>query len=184
MRGRRTFGVLLSFLATGWLAGHWNELPRADAIHLDGTVLAFAVRPGVSYGFDGRVVAGYLLHRRGHHGLQESSRSIGGSLSRAMLRKTLLTVEIALTVVLLVSAGLLFKSFLHLRTANLGCATDHVLTMSYGLPDKQYDTRAKVIAFHQSLLERVRRLPGVIAAGLVSTPAGRRLRRRLRLYLS
>ena len=84
--------------------------------------------------------------------LQESSRSIGGSLSRATLRKTLLTAEIALTVILLVSAGLLFKSFLHLRTANLGCATDHVLTMKYGLPEKQYDTREKVIAFHESLL--------------------------------
>jgi predicted permease len=72
-------------------------------------------------------------------------------------------------VILLVSAGLLFKSFLHLRTANLGCATDHVLTMRYGLPEKQYDTREKVIAFHESLLQRVRRLPGVSAAGLVST---------------
>jgi predicted permease len=81
-------------------------------------------------------------------------------------------VEIALTVILLVSAGLLFKSFLHLRTANLGCATDHVLTMRYGLPEKQYDTREKVIAFHQSFLERVRRLPGVSAAGLVSRAPG------------
>ena len=70
--------------------------------------------------------------------LQESSRSVGGSLSRATLRKTLLTGEIALTVTLLVSAGLLFKSFLHLRTSDLGCATDHVLTMKYGLPEKQY----------------------------------------------
>jgi predicted permease len=168
-----TLGVLLSFAATRWLADHWNDLPRADAIHLDGTVLAFAV----GLVFLTALLAGLLpaISSTGagiFAGLQESSRSIGGSLSRAMLRKTLLTVEIALTVILLVSAGLLFKSFLHLRTANLGCATDHVLTMRYGLPDKQYDTREKVIAFHQSLLERVRRLPGVIAAGLVSTPPG------------
>jgi predicted permease len=104
--------------------------------------------------------------------LQESSRSIGGSASRASLRKILLIAEIALTVILLVSAGLLFKSFLHLRTSDLGCATDRVLTIKYGLPEKQYDTRDKVIAFHESLLERVRRLPGVRAAGLVSTPPG------------
>ena len=44
--------------------------------------------------------------------------------------------------------------------------------MNYGLPEKQYDTREKVIAFHQSILERVRRLPGVRAAGLVSTAPG------------
>jgi predicted permease len=104
--------------------------------------------------------------------LQESSRSVRGSLSRATLRKTLLIGEIALTVTLLVSAGLLFKSFLRLRTTNLGCATDHVLTIKYSLPPKQYDTAAKIIAFHESLLERVRRLPGVRAAGLVSTPPG------------
>jgi predicted permease len=168
-----TLGVLLSFLATRWLADHWNDLPRAEAIHLDGTVLAFAL----GLVFLTALMAGLLpaISSTGagiFAGLQESSRSIGGSLSRAMLRKTLLTVEIALTVILLVSAGLLFKSFLHLRTANLGCATDHVLTMSYGLPGKQYDTREKIIAFHQSLLERVRRLPGVIGAGLVSTAPG------------
>jgi predicted permease len=168
-----TLGVLLSFAATRWLADHWNDLPRADAIHLDGTVLAFAL----GLVFLTALMAGLLpaISSTGagiFAGLQESSRSIGGSLSRAMLRKTLLTVEIALTVILLVSAGLLFKSFLHLRTANLGCATDHVLTMAYGLPDKQYDTREKIIAFHQSLLERVRHLPGVIAAGLVSTAPG------------
>jgi len=166
-------GVLLSLLATSWLAGHWQALPRAESIHVDGTVLAFSIGlvfvtallaglvPAISSTGEGVLAA-----------LQESSRSIGGSASRAMLRKTMLTAEIALTVVLLVSAGLLFKSFLHLRTADLGCITDRVLTVQYGLPDKQYDTREKVLAFHQSLLERVRRLPGVRAAALVSTPPG------------
>ena len=168
-----TLGLLLSFVATRWLADHWSALPRADGIHLDGTVLAFAI----GLVFLTAMLAGLLpaISSTGagiFAGLQESSRSIGGSLSRATLRKTLLTVEIALTVILLIAAGLLFKSFLHLRTANLGCATDHVLTMKYGLPEKQYDTREKVIAFHESLLERVRRLPGVSAAGLVSTAPG------------
>jgi predicted permease len=168
-----TLGLLLSFIATRWLADHWSALPRADGIHLDGTVLAFAI----GLVFLTAMLAGLLpaISSTGagiFAGLQESSRSIGGSLSRATLRKTLLTVEIALTVILLIAAGLLFKSFLHLRTANLGCATDHVLTMKYGLPEKQYDTREKVIAFHESLLERVRRLPGVSAAGLVSTAPG------------
>ena len=157
-----TLGVLLSLGATRWLADHWSYLPRAEAIHLDGAVLVFAV----ALVFTTALLAGLLpaISSTGagiFSALQESSRSIGGSLSRATLRKTLLTVEIALTVILLVSAGLLFKSFLHLRTSNLGCATDHVLTIKYGLPEKQYDTREKVIAFHEAILERVRRLPGV-----------------------
>src|SRR5271156_1809292 len=168
-----TLGLLLSVVATRWLADHWSALPRADAIHLDATVLSFSI----GLVFLTAILSGLLpaISSTGagiFAGLQESSRSIGGSLSRATLRKTLLIVEIALTVVLLVSAGLLFKSFLHLRTSNLGCVTDHVLTMRYGLPEKQYDTREKVIAFHQSLLERVRRLPGVHAAALISTPPG------------
>jgi predicted permease len=168
-----TLGVVLSFAATVWLRDHWKDLPRAEAIHLDTTVVAFAA----GLVFLTALLAGLLpaVSSTGagiFAGLQESSRSIGGSVSRAALRKTLLTAEIALTVILLVSAGLLFKSFLHLRTSDLGCATDHVLTMQYSLPGKQYDTRDKVIAFHETLLERVRRLPGVSAAGLVSTPPG------------
>lgn len=168
-----TIGVLLSLLATHWLASQWQDLPRAEAIHVDALVFVFAF----GLVFLTALLAGLIpaISSTGKGvfaALQESSRSIGGSTSRAILRKALLTVEIALTVTLLVSAGLLFKTFLRLRTADLGCAMDHVLTMKYGLPEKQYDTREKVIAFHDSVRERVGRLPGVRAAGLVSTPPG------------
>jgi predicted permease len=166
-------GLAISLLATRWLSGHWQALPRAEAIGVDTSVLTFSI--GLI--FVTALLAGLLpaISSTGSGvltALQESSRSIGGSASRATLRKILLTAEIALTVILLVSAGLLFKSFLHLRTSDLGCVTDHVLTIKYGLPEKQYDTREKVVAFHESLLERVRHLPGVRAAGLVSTPPG------------
>ena len=168
-----TFGVLLSFGATQWLANNWNGLPRAEAIHLDGSVLFFAVCLIVCTSLLAGLLPAISTTGTGIlSALQDSSRSIGGSVSRSRLRKVLLTAEIALTVILLVAAGLLFKSFLRLRTSNLGCATEHVLTMKYGLPEKQYDSRERVIAFHQSLLERVRRLPGVRAAGLVSTVPG------------
>jgi predicted permease len=168
-----TLGVLLSRMATHWLATQWRHLPRVEAVHMDASVLAFAF----GLAFLTALLAGLIpaISSTGKgvlSALQESSRSIGGSKSRATLRRVLLTTEIALTVILLVSAGLLFKSFLHLRSADLGCAVDNVLTMKYGLPVKQYDTRGKVIAFHESLLERVRRLPGALAAGLVSTPPG------------
>jgi predicted permease len=56
--------------------------------------------------------------------------------------------------------------------SNLGCLTENVLTIKYGLPEKQYNKPEMVIAFHESLLERVRHLPGVLAAGLVSTAPG------------
>jgi predicted permease len=168
-----TLGLLLSVLLTHWLASHWRDLPRAESIHVDGIVLAFSIFLAVFAAMLAGLLPAVSSTGKGvFAALQESSRSIGGSASRSALRKTMLTVEISLTVILLVSAGLLFKSFLHLRTADLGCVTDHVLTIKYGLPEKQYDTREKVIAFHESLLERVRRLPAVSAAALVSTPPG------------
>jgi predicted permease len=166
-------GVALSYSATQWLATHWRGLPRTDAIHMDGTVLGFSI----AMVFLAALLAGLLpaISSTGKSllvALQDSSRSIGGSASKAALRKTLLAAEIALTVTLLISAGLLFKSFLNLRTSDLGCVTENVLTMKYGLPDSQYHTGEKINAFHESLLERVRSLPGVQAAGLVSTAPG------------
>jgi predicted permease len=163
----------LSIVATKWLATHWSDLPRADSIRVDGSVSAFAVAvvlltallaglaPAISS--TGKSLLGAL---------QDSARSIGGSVSRTALRKVLLTAEIALTVVLLISAGLLFRSFIHLRTSDLGCLTDNVLTMRYGLPVKKYDTPEKVEGFHEELLARVRNLPGVQAAGLISRAPG------------
>jgi predicted permease len=166
-------GLVLSVFATRWLASHWQDLPRAESIHVDGTVLAFTLGLVVCTA----LLAGLLpaISSTGKDvfaTLQEGSRAIGGSLSRARMRQAMLTIEIALTVVLLVAAGLLFRSFLHLRSADLGCVTDHVLTLQYNLQTKQYDTPAKVMAFHEALLERVRQLPGVRGAGLVSIAPG------------
>ena len=132
----------LSVLATKWLATHWSDLPRADAIRVDGSVSAFAIAIVLLTAlFAGLAPAISSTGKSLLGALQDSARSIGGSVSRAGLRKVLLTAEIALTVVLLISAGLLFRSFIHLRTSDLGCITDNVLTMRYGMPVKKYDTR-------------------------------------------
>jgi hypothetical protein len=109
-------GILLSFFATRWLATHWQDLPRAEAIQMDGTILIFsAVIVFFSAVAAGLVPAISSTGKNLLSALQESSRALGGGLSRASLRKTLLAAEVTLTVVLLISAGLLFKSFMHLR---------------------------------------------------------------------
>jgi putative ABC transport system permease protein len=163
-------GVLLSVLATRFLAHEWKGLPTAQGIHLDGTVIAFAC----ALIFAAALVTGLLpaLSTTGKtmlKALQTSARTGASSVSRTALRKSLLTVEIAITVVLLVAAGLLLKSFMRLRSANVGCVTGNILTLSYSLPDKKYDTPEKVNAFNEALLEQVRRLPGVRAAALGNT---------------
>ena len=104
--------------------------------------------------------------------LQTSARTGASSVSRTALRKSLLTVEIGITVVLLVAAGLLLKSFLQLRSADVGCVTENMLTLQYNLPEKKYDTPEKVNAFNETLLERVRAIPGVRAAALGNTVPG------------
>jgi predicted permease len=166
-------GALWSLAATKWLVSRWRDLPSAQNIHADGVVLAFAcalvlatallagLLPAISSTGKGMISA-----------LQASWRSGAGSQSRTALRKTLLTVEIAATVVLLIAAGLLLKSFWRLRTTDVGCATGNVLTMGYSLPAQKYDSPAKVNAFNETLLERVRALPGVRSAALGSTVPG------------
>lgn len=166
-------GVLLSVVGTHWLSTRWLNLPRAETIHVDGMVLLFACGLVILTGLVAGLLPAVSATSKGVFAmLQDASRGVGGSVSRAGLRRVLLTAEIALTVILLVAAGLLLKSFVRLRTTKLGCATKNVLTMSYSLPEKQYDTPEKNVAFNEALVERVSHLPGVSAAGLGSVAPG------------
>jgi predicted permease len=166
-------GALLSVFATRLLAHAWKDLPTAQGIYIDGTVIAFAC----AIMFTAALIAGLLpaLSTTGKtmmKALQTSARTGDSSVSRTALRKSLLTVEIAITVVLLVAAGLLLKSFLRLRSANVGCVTENMLTLGLNLPEKKYDTPEKMNAFNETLLERVRAIPGVRAAALGNTLPG------------
>ena len=105
--------------------------------------------------------------------LHESSRAHSGGAARTRLRRTLLVLEVGLTVVLLIGAGLLLKSYERMRSADMGCATDNVLTMGVGLPGARYKTPGPApAAFINTLLEHVRAIPGVQAAGLVTAVPG------------
>jgi predicted permease len=163
-------GVSLSLVGTKWLAGVWKDLPTAKMVHVDGVVLAFAC--GVV--FAAALLAGLLpavssTGKAVYTALQASSRTASSGLNRTALRKALLTVEIAVTVVLLIAAGLLVKSFMRLRTTDIGCVTDRVLTLTYSLPDQKYGTPEKMNAFNESLLARLRTQPGVQAVALGTT---------------
>ncbi len=157
----------MSLAATKWLVSAWTDLPSAQSIHADGSVLLFTC----ALIFVATLLAGLLpaISSTGKGTiatLQASSRSLAGSKSRTAIRKTLLTVEIAMTVVLLVAAGLLLKSFWQLRKTDVGCVINNVLTISYNLPQEKYNTPYKANAFNEELLNWVRAMPGVRAAGL------------------
>jgi predicted permease len=160
-------GLLLALAGTAWLKVHWHGLPRAESIHVDGIIVLFTFGVVVVTAILAGLLPAFSATQKGILGaLKDSSRAAGASVSRARLRKVLLSVEIALTVVLLIAAGLLLKSFVQLRTSDLGIAGDHVITMGYSLPKEQYSKPEQNAAFAQSLLERVRRIPGVESAGL------------------
>jgi predicted permease len=165
-------GVLLSLAGTQWMTSAWKDLPRTEGIRMDAAVLAFSCGLiGVAALLAGLLPALSSTGKSVFATLQASSRA-GGNLSRTAMRKTLLTVEIAVTVVLLIAAGLLLKSFERMRTTAIGSATDNLLTMTYSLPARKYDTPEKMNAFNERLLERLRAMPGVRGAALGSALPG------------
>lgn len=166
-------GTLLAWGALQWLVRARQDMNRVEAIHIDGTVAAFTVSViALCALFSGLISAWSSGGRHIFAALQEGSRAHSGGMARARLRKFLLVIEVGLTVVLLVGAGLLLKSFQKLRTTDLGVPVDNVLTMRISLPDARYKEATQQVAFFEQLIARVRALPGVQAAGLVSSPPG------------
>ncbi len=170
-------GILFAQAALQWLVHLRPDLPRAEAIHLDGIAILFTAGIAVLCGIAaGLAPALGENERQVLHSLQESSRSASSSHSSVKLRRALLAAEVALTVVLLVGAGLLLRSYQKLRAVDIGVPTHNVLTMSINLPDGAYGIQQthsqKKVAFYDQLLQRVRALPGVRAAGLASALPG------------
>jgi len=166
-------GLLLAWAGTRWLVETRPEMARADAIHIDGVVLLFGLGVIAGCGVVAGVIAS-ISFLRGPllEALQDSSRASSAGHGRVQLRRALLVVEVGLTVVLLTCAGLLLKSYRHLRSTDLGCVTQNVMAMRFGLPSARYNTAAKTASFYEQLLPRVRSLPGVKAAGVVTALPG------------
>jgi putative ABC transport system permease protein len=154
------------------LVAFQTDLPRANSVRVDGAAVLFTIVVTVL----SAILAGLLpalsaTRRQLVEPLKESARSSGGQ-ARARLRRVLLICEVALTVVLLIGAGLLLKSFAELRSAKMGCATANVLTMGVSLPQTKYAQASQKVEFFERMLRQVRALPGVRAAGFVTNLPG------------
>jgi putative ABC transport system permease protein len=99
--------------------------------------------------------------------LKEGGRG-GAGASRHRLRRALVIAEVALSLILLISAGLMMRSFLRLQQVNPGLNAENVLTLRVSLPSSKYDVPEKRQDFFRQLLERTRALPGVQSAGAIS----------------
>jgi putative ABC transport system permease protein len=166
-------GLLLAYGAVQWLVSTRQDMGRVEAIHIDGVVAGFTAGLIVVCALFAGVIASWSAKDKQLFALlQDPARGSSAGHARTRLRKSLLSVEVGVTVVLLITSGLLLKSYARLRSSNLGCTTENVLTMRIGLSGARYREPAQKINFYSALLERVRALPGVKGAGFVTVVPG------------
>ena len=167
-------GGLLAVLLSSWGVDALRtfgpaDLPRLNEVQLDGAVLAFAalisVLTGVAFG-----LAPALRSTRGdlQPALKDGTRGSSAGARSQRLGGLLIVSEVALSLVLLVSAGLLIKSFWRLVHVNPGFRMDHLVTTQVQLPAKTYGDQKHRIFFFEELAERVAALPGVESARMIS----------------
>ena len=186
VRQMLTESLLLSLLggASGMLLGVWltklliavnpPNTPRFDEIKPDAGVFVFTllltVITGLVFGIAPALQASRIdLNER----LKEGTRSATGGGSHNRLRSLMMVSEIALSFMLLVGAGLLIKSFVHLLDVSPGINAESVLTVRVTLPSAKYAEGEPRVQMFRQAIEHVKTLPGVQAAGAVlSLPLG------------
>ena len=145
------------------------NVPRLGEATLDGRLFLFALGASVLSG----VVFGLAPALHGSRGdliavLNEGGRSGTSGRASRILRRSLACVEIALAVVVLIGAGLLIRSFVHLRSADPGFHSAGVLTLRLPVAASRATSAERRVAFMQSVIERVSRVPGVTSAAAIN----------------
>jgi putative ABC transport system permease protein len=168
-------GIVVSIWLTRLLiALSQPNSPRLDEIRTDSRVFLFSLGVTILTGIVFGLAPALQASRPDlNEALKETGRQGSQSVRRNRVGSALMVSEIALSFVLLVGAGLLIKSFVHLRDVNPGFNADNVLTMRVTLPPGKYvqgEPRAQI--YHQ-LIERLKAVPGVQSAGaILSLPLG------------
>ena len=161
-------GLLLASWGTALLAGlRLENIPRLDQIGIELNVLAFATGVSlVTAVLFGLAPATQALRSSLSESLRDRGRASAVDAGGRRVRSLLVVSQVALSVVLLVGAGLLIESFLYLQSVDPGFASNNVLRVEFSLPrDSRADRR---VAGFRDLLERMRALPSVESAGAVS----------------
>jgi putative ABC transport system permease protein len=167
-------GGIAGFLIARWglgvlIAIGAKSFPRLAAAGMDVWVLVFtllvSVATGMMFG-----IAPALQSARSvtHDSLKEGGRSGTAGLASQQLRRVLVVAEVALSLILLIGAGLLLKSFGRLMNVDAGFRAEGVLTMRIALPQQRYPKPEHIRNFYRNVLDRVTKIPGVKAAGGVS----------------
>jgi putative ABC transport system permease protein len=143
------------------------DLPGVEGGYLSWTMLGIALIMSLAAG----VIAGVypaVIGARGRlaEDLKAGSRTVVSTGTR--FRSGLVVAQVALSIVLLIGAGLLIRSFSHARDTDPGFSPDNLLTASVELPRSMYPDRPTRIQFFTSLLSEIRSVPGVVSAGIIN----------------
>jgi putative ABC transport system permease protein len=163
-------GLVLAVWLTSVLAVIAADyVPRVTDVHVDATVLGFVTLLSLATGVLFALAPAWMSSRPDvqdalHHG----SRTAGVRPGAKRLRGGLVVAELAIAVTLLVGAALAGRSFLRVLEVNPGFQREHVVTGEIALPESRYSDDAPIVQFYDTLLERLRALPGVRAAGAVN----------------
>lgn len=166
-----TLGI---FLAWGGLrslvaAMPMGVIPAWSVIELNAPVLTFTLGVAVLTALLFGLVPALQSSRRDLNGpLRDSGKGVSGGFRGRRLRDAVVVVEVALSLTLLIGAGLLMRSFAALRGADVGVRTDHVFQAGLNLPADRQKTADLAPRFFQPLLARVKALPGVTDAAVSS----------------
>ncbi len=165
-------GGMLGLLLSLWgidllLAISPANLPRVDAVSVDGRVLAFtfviSLLTGIAFGLAPAI---QVSKPDLNDALKEGGRSSSVGFRHNRFRSLLVVSEVALSLVLLIGAGLMIRSFVRLLNVDPGLNAQNVLTLDIGLPRAKY-TGPQQVAFFQQVIERMQNLPGVQSAAAV-----------------
>jgi putative ABC transport system permease protein len=163
------FGLLLAQWGTDALVKTIPQnIPRISNIQLDASVLVFTLLVSLVTGVVfGLVPAWQASHVDLNSSLKAGTRTGGGGENKGRVRNALIMAEVALALVLLISAGLLIQSFARLGNVQPGLRTERLLTARVSLPDVAYPKNENVIAFYDQFLTRIRAIPGVESASTI-----------------
>ncbi len=142
------------------------ELPRAGEVAVDGRALGFTLAVSLLTGIIFGLAPALQTSRADlNETLKDGWRGGTGSAGHRRMRSLLVVSEIALSLVLLVGAGLLMRSFLKLQAVAPGFNPNNLLTMRVSMEGPNYEKAESRIAFYDQLLEKIKALPGVQSAG-------------------
>jgi len=142
-----------------------NLIPAESVIELNAPVMVFTLVVAVLTALIFGLAPALRAARRDlNDPLRDSGKAVIGGFRSGRMRDTVVVMEVAVSLTLLIGAGLLMRSFVALREVHLGLQADHVLQTQLPLPEDRYKTAAQVRGFFQPLLARVKAIPGVVDA--------------------